>query len=322
MNIKDAIKNIGQTQPVFFGGASLSSQGGGYGFGLVAERDQDEMLDYGFHQGVRVYDTAPIYGYGESEKKIGGFFKHKREQVFLITKGGVDWHANRRVNMSNDPLVIEKMFTESLKRLQTDYIDLYMIHWPDTQVDIRLALEVLKKKQEQGQVQFIGLCNTHYDDLLKAQEILKIEALQSEFNIWNQDFKKLIERIRQTQLIPHDEYLNMGWGTFDKGILTQRVTKSRKFDQYDARSWAPWWKKQDLNKKIEFVEKLKSEFPDKDLVYLALNFGFLSYEIIPLCGFKNLEQFKQVLSLIEKNDQNYPREKMNNFLKTTILNEV
>ena len=86
------------------------------------------MLGLAFDLGIRLYDTAPIYGFGLSEQRLGNYFKHKREDVFFISKSGVDWHDSKRVNMTNDPAVTQKMLENSLRDLQSDYIDLYMIH--------------------------------------------------------------------------------------------------------------------------------------------------------------------------------------------------
>src|SRR5690606_12662881 len=100
--------------------------------------------------------TAPIYGFGLSEERFGAYLP---KEAFIISKSGVDWHANKRVNMTNDPFVTERMLNESLKRLKRDSIDLYMIHWPDSRVDIRLPLEVLARAQKAGKIKYIGLCN-------------------------------------------------------------------------------------------------------------------------------------------------------------------
>src|SRR5690606_15371670 len=162
--------------PMGFGGAAISGEGGGYGFGSVSEADAEKLLLRAWENGIRLFDTAPIYGFGLSEIRMGKFLP---SDAYIVTKGGVDWHPNMRVDMSNAPHIIEKMIEESLKRLNRT-ISMYMIHWPDPKVDIRDSLAIVKKYQDRGDIKDIGLCNTHKNDLMKAEEICTIKGLQSE----------------------------------------------------------------------------------------------------------------------------------------------
>jgi len=157
--------------PLAFGGAAISGEGGGYGFGDINENDSIELLNSAYDKGIRIFDTAPIYGFGLSEVRMGKAFKQTRDKVFIVSKSGVTWGENKRVDMTNDPVVTTKMLEQSLRDLQSDYIDLYMIHWPDTRVDIRRPLEVLAKAKHQGKIKHIGLCNTNIADLEKGSEI-------------------------------------------------------------------------------------------------------------------------------------------------------
>ena len=235
-----------------FGGAAVSGEGGGYGFGDISEKDAEILLKQAWAMGINLYDTAPIYGFGLSEERLG---KYLPKDAIIVTKGGVDWHSTRRVNMTNDPKIMEKMLLESLKRLKREFIDVYMIHWPDKNVDIRRPLEVLRKYQEKSVISQIGLCNTTLEDLIKAEEIGPITCLQSELNVLN---TKAFDDL-------HDEwkkYFSMSWGTLDKGILSGRVTETRKFDESDARSWAPWWNKKEVVLKIEKVKHLETILSD------------------------------------------------------------
>jgi myo-inositol catabolism protein IolS len=251
-----------------FGGAAISGEGGGYGFGSMPEVEANKLLRFSWEHGINLYDTAPIYGFGLSEERMGKFLP--REAV-IVTKGGVDWHANKRVNMTNDPKVIERMFYESLKRLKRDFIDVYMIHWPDPKVDIRRSMDVLVNMQDRCLVKKLGLCNSNSEELRKAQEVGTVDFLQSELNLF---------RPEPIELLGEDwkNKFTMSWGTLDKGILSGRVTKERQFDSDDCRSWAPWWNKKEVEKKAERVKNLKDILSDYklNLVEFCLNYN-LSY---------------------------------------------
>lgn len=262
-----------------FGGAALSGSGGGYGFGII-EKPQD-LLYYVYDRGIRTFDTAPIYGFNQSEKILADIFKSKREEVKIISKAGVDWHSSRRVNMSNDPKVIQKMLDESLRKFE--YLDIYMIHWPDENVDIRYSFEVLAKAKDQGKIKALGLCNSNDEEIRLAEEVAPVEFLQSEFSLFNDGFKD----------ISFDKK-KMGWGTFDKGILSGSVTKDRKFSEEDCRSWAPWWKKSNWKEKVD-----KAQNFDGDLKHIALQYSLTNIDFT-ICGGKSIDQWGEIIDLSEK----------------------
>lgn len=274
---------------ITFGGAALSGEGGGYGFGAMSEVEAEALLKASWDYGITLYDSAPIYGFGLSEERLGRYLP---KEAMIISKCGVDWHPTKRVNMSNDPVIAEKMLHESLKRFNRDVIDIYMVHWPDPKFDIRKTLTVLIKAKEVGKIKHIGLCNTTLDDLKKAEEICDIDVLQSELNLFNQEpFQRLGEATKNR--------VTMSWGTFDKGILSGRVTKERKFSQEDARSWAPWWNKKDVAVKVERTEKLKDILSDYDLTLpqFCLQFNLQYFELTTcLIGFKSEMDLVQVTS--------------------------
>lgn len=274
---------------ITFGGASLSGEGGGYGFGEMSEFQAESLLKASWGHGITLYDSAPIYGFGLSEERLGRYLP---KEAMIISKCGVDWHPTKRVNMSNDPVIAEKMLHESLKRFNRDVIDIYMVHWPDPKFDIRKTLAVLIKAKEAGKIKHIGLCNTTLDDLHKAQEICEIDVLQSELNLFNQEsFQRLGNEWK--------DKVSMSWGTFDKGILSGRVTADRKFSKEDARSWAPWWNKKEVAAKVERTEKLKDILSDYNLTLpqFCLQFNLQYFELTTcLIGFKSEMDLVQVTS--------------------------
>ncbi len=288
MQVRD-ITGMGDLVSVIgFGGGAISGEGGGYGFGAISEKDAIELLRRALDAGINLFDTAPIYGFGTSELRIGKAFHERRQDVFLVSKCGVTWHENRRVNMDNSPIIAARMLDESLQRLAVDYIDLYMIHWPSDLVDIRQPMEVLVRAREAGKIRHIGLCNTYSEDLRKARSIGPITTVQSEYNLFN--------RSAATELFPelltHDAKF-MSYGTLDKGILTGRVTVDRKFDAHDARATAPWWKRADRAPKYRAMQVLLPWLQEREVSPLALAVGFALADPVvatALCGARNEEQ--------------------------------
>lgn len=274
-------KNYSQ---LVLGGAALSGAGGGYGFGEIDEASIQKLLEGAIDLGIATFDTAPIYGFGQSEKMLGKYLRAKRDKIQIITKGGVSWHSNKRVNMTNDPKVIESMLHDSLRCLNSDYIDTYLIHYPDPKVDIRKSLEVVEKARSQGKVLNIGLSNTNTQEINLALEVTPINLIQNQCNLFQNDFIDLTD---------FPSAYTMGWGTLDKGILTGRVNNSRKFDESDFRSWAPWWKKSSWKERVKHVENFKRKHPKVDMTTFALNFSKNQVDSL-ICGAKSFESLNEL----------------------------
>ncbi len=274
-----------------FGGAALSGEAGGYGFGPIEK--PESLVKYAIERGIKYFDTAPIYGFGESERVLGQAIKQKRDSICIVNKCGVTWHDNKRVNLTNEPGVVVKMLESSLKRMELEYFDIYMVHWPDKNMDIRYTLEALLNTKDK--IKHIGLCNTNPSEIEKANEICEINYFQSEYNLFNNGFNDL--------KFDTDNKFLMGWGTFDKGILSGKISPNRKHERSDARSWAPWWKKSNWRDKVRFCEEISDKF-NVDLKKYALYHSLKNVDL-SLVGTKNCDQLDDILSFKQVEIENY-----------------
>lgn len=237
-----------------FGGAAISGEGKGYGFGPCSESEAAILLRAAYELGVRYFDTAPIYGYGLSEERMGRYLP---PEARITTKGGVDWHSNRRVNLCNSPQTIVKMVEASLKRLKRS-IYCYMIHWPDPRFPTAAALECLLPYQSRGDIQYLGLSNPDWTELPALLSNFPIHYLQLEGNFLTPQVKEMISfsREQQKKLGQIKDVVVQSWGTLKKGILTGRVHSNRRYHPEDARSWAPWWKSMPLEELLKQAQPL------------------------------------------------------------------
>ena len=219
---------------------------GGNVFGwTIDEKTSFAILDAFIDHGFDAIDTADVYSRwadgnqgGESETNIGRWLQARpgmRDKVKLFTKVGSDLGLPGHKGLKK--AWVQQAVDDSLRRLNTDYIDLYMIHWPDGKTDIRKTMEVLAKEQLRGKIKHLGLCNTYPEDFERASEIGKIEVVQNQLNFFERESYQCMEEILKQHTISF-----MSWGTLDKGILSGRVQENRRYDKSDARSWAPWWK--------------------------------------------------------------------------------
>jgi aryl-alcohol dehydrogenase-like predicted oxidoreductase len=281
---------------VSFGGAAISGEGRGYGFGHIGDDEAAQLLAACFDRGINLFDTAPVYGFGLSEKRIGKAFHLHRDRVIIVSKGGIVWDDRKRIKIDNHPKVMQKMLEQSLKDLQTDYIDLYMIHWPDRNIDIRRPMEYLSRAKQEGKIRSIGLCNAGREDINSAAEIDTVDVVQNECNLFNSaafyDIRDLLRKMNAGFL---------SWGTLDKGILTGRVTPERTFDDADARSWAPWWKHEDRTPKYRAMEKIAALLRETGHSPLEMALGYvLQFAEVSavLCGIRNTGQLATALDAL------------------------
>jgi len=285
-----------QVSVIGFGGAAISGEGGGYGFGHITEDEALLLLRTSFERGITLFDTAPVYGFGMSEQRIGKALSTNRGKTVIVSKGGVTWDNNMRIGIDNSPKVIQQMLEQSLKDLKTDYIDLYMIHWPDKNIDIRKPLEYLSRAKDEKKILAIGLCNSCVDDIAKASEVDRIDVLQGELNLFNSSTYETLESTLQEEKMGF-----MSWGTLDKGILTGRVTPDRLFDEVDARSWAPWWKKADRSHKYRTMKRIGDLLQESNHSGLELALGYvLHFDEVSsaLCGMRDTEQLDSAVNAL------------------------
>ena len=188
--------------------------------GQTNEADSLAILDYAFEQGVNFWDTANIYNGGESERITGKALKGRRDEVILATKvfnpmsGKMnDWGLSRRAILS----AVEA----SLKRLDTDYIDLYYLHSPDYETDLRETLDTMDSLVRAGKVRYIGISN--YAAWQAADMLAVCEQNSYAKPVFSQNIFNLITRAAQTEMLPFLRAHRMGMTVYNPiagGLLT------------------------------------------------------------------------------------------------------
>jgi len=197
---------------------------GGWPWNEIRLSDAESAIETALELGVNLIDTAPIYGCGRSEEIVGKTLKRlkRRENVFLATKCGLSWEMQKKrptVWKDSSPKRILEEVDESLKRLQTDWIDLYQIHWPDEKVEIGRTMEALLTLQNAGKIRHIGVCNYSLEQLQESLLYAPVESLQTHYNYLRREAEK--------DLLPFCETHSLavlGYGTLGKGVLTGKFS--------------------------------------------------------------------------------------------------
>ena len=204
---------------------------GGNHWGTCDDADARRAIETAIDNGISTIDTAPVYGDGHAEELVGRAIQGKREKVFLATKCGLDIYTNKyERNLS--PSYIEFDLTHTLKRLKTDYIDLYQCHWPDPQTPIEETMAALLRFQEQGMIRFIGVSNFNKAEAEKAMICAPLFSLQSHYS--------LLERTAESDVLPwcrENDVSFLSYGSLGAGMLTGKYTECKRFPSCDARSF-------------------------------------------------------------------------------------
>lgn len=203
---------------------------GGSNWGKYDENDAINAIESALDNGINTIDTAPAYGDGHAESLIGKIIKNKREEVIIATKCGLNIDDKYKKNLSPD--FIEYELAQSLKRLQTDYIDLYQCHWPDPNIPIEDTMKALLKHQDEGKIRYIGISNFSDKEIEESLKYATITTLQSQYSLLERSIEENIKGICIDNNIGIITY-----GSIGGGMLTGKYKELPKFGITDARSF-------------------------------------------------------------------------------------
>lgn len=272
---------------------------GGYGWGFVSENAVIATVHRAIDGGINFFDTADTYGLGQSERTLAKALDGRRENVIIATKFGVRT-GNGKTFYDNSPQYIEKALNDSLKRLSTDYIDLYQIHYRDKTTPLDAVVEVLERFKEQGKIRYYGLSNIHGEDFKEVEPFAgKFASCQNEYSLVTRDNENdLLVNCNQLQLTP------MTWGSLGQGVLTGKYNINSGFGVNDRRSRDIYtnFHGDKLKKNIEIVENMKplAEKLGVNLASLAVRF-ILDHipDSIALVGAKNPGQIEGTMTALD-----------------------
>ncbi len=222
-----------------------------YGWGPQDDTESKKAIDAALDLGINWIDTAAVYGLGHSEEVVGEAVTGKRQKVLLATKCGLVWDSNGRVEGNITPESIEREADASLKRLRTDYIDLYQIHWPDRKNPEDIAWEAMLRLKEKGKVRFCGVSNFDVSKLTRCLEKGHIDSLQPPYSL----VKRAVERAE----LPFCEKNGIGvvaYSPMQSGLLSGKFDASR-IAKDDWRGSSPYFKEPFLGKAMEFVSGME-----------------------------------------------------------------
>jgi len=232
---------------------------GGLEWGAVPDEVAVATCLGAVERGINLIDTAPIYGHGHSEEIVGRAMRAhgRREDFFIATKFGLDW--NERGVFANSTTARLRIELEaSLRRLATDYIDLYQVHWPDTLTPIAETAAVLAEFQRQGKVRALGVSNFSVAQMQEFRSVAPLSSNQPPYNLFERGIECSAHGENLLSWCKEHNVAILTWSTLCRSLLGGRVTRGMSFDKGDIRSVDPKFREPRFSQYMTAVERLSA----------------------------------------------------------------
>jgi aryl-alcohol dehydrogenase-like predicted oxidoreductase len=243
---------------------------GGWMWGATDENESIRTIHAAVDQGINLIDTAPIYGFGRSEEIVGEALRQggRRERVILATKVGLDWtHGKIERNSTRQRILRE--FEDSLRRLRTDYIDIYQVHWPDPLASIEETAATLRELYEQGKIRAIGVSNYSPEEMARFESVALLHTIQPPYNL----FEREVERVVLPYALGRG-ITTLTYGALCRGLLSGAMNADRQFTSGDMRKTTdPKFQQPHFGEYLNAASKLDAfarENYGKRLIHLAV----------------------------------------------------
>jgi myo-inositol catabolism protein IolS len=269
------------------------------GHNLFPNLDEDagrELVRSGLKEGVDFLDTAFIYGPKRSEEIVGEVVKESgiRSKIVIATKAAHKF-VGKEIVLDNSPAFLKQSVEESLRRLQTDYIDLFYIHFPDKDTPKDEAVGALKQLKDEGKIRAIGVSNFSLDQLKDANKDGYVEVFQGAYN--------LLDRKAEKELFPYTTEHNISFVPFypiASGLLTGKYHKGSQISEKNRKR--PQFQKGVFEKNLEKIEQLRNIANDRgvEIAHIVLAW-YLTRDAIDVVipGAKSVDQVLNNLKTID-----------------------
>jgi aryl-alcohol dehydrogenase-like predicted oxidoreductase len=225
---------------------------GGWMWGGTDEAESIATIRTAFEHGINIVDTAPVYGFGRSEEIVGKAIAQGRlrSDVLIATKAGLQWEDGNVSRNASRARILQEV-EDSLRRLRTDYIDIYQVHWPDPLVAIEETADAMHSLFKEGKVRAIGVSNFSVSQIERFRQVAPLHVLQPPYN--------LFERAIEADLLPYcrrSKIATLGYGALCRGLLSGRMKVGMIFGGDDLRRTDPKFREPRFAQYVAAVQKL------------------------------------------------------------------
>jgi aryl-alcohol dehydrogenase-like predicted oxidoreductase len=293
---------------------------GGWMWGGTDEAESIATIRAAFERGINLIDTAPVYGFGRSEEIVGKAIAEGRlrSDVLIATKAGLQWEGER-VSRNASRSRITREVDDSLRRLRTDYIDIYQVHWPDPLVTIEETAEAMLRLLEQGKIRAIGVSNFSVLQMERFRRVAPLHVLQPPYN--------LFERGIEADLLPYcreNKIAMLGYGALCRGLLSGRMKADTVFDGDDLRRADPKFLKPRFAQYLAAVGKLDrlAQRFGKRVIHLAVRWMLDQGITTALWGARHPNQLQPVDEVVGWSLDHSAEAEIEQILRETITDPI
>src|SRR5437762_1616374 len=275
----------------------LGCMGLSFGYGPAVDKQQGiSLIRAAVERGVTFFDTAEVYGPYTNEELVGEALAPFRHQVRIATKFGFKIENGKQAGLDSRPEHIKEVAEASLKRLKTDVIDLFYQHRVDDKVPIEDVAGAVKDLIQQGKVQQFGLSEAGSQTIRRANRVVPVTALQSEYSLW--------WREPEREIIPTLEEFGIGFVPFSplgKGFLTGAISKDTQFEQSDFRNIVPRFSAENRDANQAVVDLIVEFAKQKEATPAQIALAWLLAKkpwIVPIPGTTKLHRLEENLEAV------------------------
>jgi len=292
---------------------------GGWMWGGTDESESIATIRAALDQGINLIDTAPVYGFGVSEEIVGKALMGVRSAAVIATKVGVEWRDGKVYrNASRNRIMAE--IHDSLRRLRTDYIDIYHVHWPDPLVPMEETASAMRELYQQGKIRAIGVSNFTVAQMQTFRAIAPLHVLESPYN--------LFERAIDDEILPYclaNGIATLGYGALCRGLLSGRMRPDSTFEGDDLRRIDPKFQPprfaQYLNA-VAQLDQLAQHRYQRHVIQLAVRWMLDRGISVALWGGRHPEQLHAALGLAGWSLDAAARARIEHILSSTITDPI
>ncbi|MCK6257285.1 aldo/keto reductase [Fictibacillus sp. KIGAM418] len=262
------------------------------------DQESVKTINHALELGVNFLDTADMYGVGKNEELVGAAISDRRKDVILATKfGNVRGEDGSFLGVNGHPKYVKEACENSLRRLGTDYIDLFYQHRVDPGIPIEETVGAMSILAQEGKIRYLGLSEASPETIRRAHDVHPITAVQTEYSLWSRDVEE--------QILPAIRELGIGFVPYSplgRGFLTGQIKRFEDLAEDDYRRFSPRFQGENFQKNLDLVEKIKEIALEKSCSTSQLAIAWLlaqGNDIVPIPGTKKTRYLEENVGAIK-----------------------